>query len=445
MKKNRRKIRALIALCVTMVILSGCKKKSEVEAIGSLEAAQSSEGSQMAEGEDVAAESETDEYGNVIDHIVETAEAPLVEETTREPGESLPDVAVYDDTVLENYVLEINNSERYTINIPKEYEKKNFDKYKTYLVKENTQIFIYCINQTFEKSNEIYYSTPVQDALYRFPYQIDGVDFTASVMDRKAVSSLDIKGKKVAREIPVIEFASIDKKNFVKPVVVSYFVPYDDRGFALIAVSTDQSEGQLDTILTDMVSTLGTYIPGKTEALYEFDDNLYVANDKTGISFPYPAGWTLSRTDKGYIVISAPKDGSLFDGAKIIYKSDSTGEYVTDYAQYAGIPDDIAYIYMNSHAYAEEQLKSDFMVMAMDDAMTLDGVPCHLFQIEDYIKPQNKTAELLLPSTGAKIYSYRYTFNSNGIPAMVSFHYTANNQFQVRDMAEQVMSKMTLK
>lgn len=421
--------------------MTGCGKKEDIGELGSIEES-------VINPEH---EYETDENGEIIEtdedgQPVTEPETTLVEETTREPSESLPDFPIYDDTTLDGYTLNINNSERFTINYPEGYDAIVKDKYKTYLIKENTQIFFYCINQKFDTTNSVYYSTQVTDSLYRFPYAIDGVSFTASVIDRKAVEQKNINGKIVARETPMIEFASENIREFVKPTCVSYFTTFDDRGFALIAVSTDKTESELDTILTDMVSTLGTYIPSNKEVLYEFNGNKFVASDKTGISFPYPDGWKVTMDIKtGFVVISAPNDGGIYEGAKIIYKSDEKNEFVEDYAQFAGIPEQIAYIYMQRGKYDKDKLAADFEVRSMDDTVKIDGVKCYLFEIKDFIMPLNKTAELLLPSTGNEIYSFRYTFNSNSIPAMVSFHYTANNKYQVRDLADEIMKEITIK
>jgi hypothetical protein len=438
----------LLLLSYSLVALSGCAKKEDTNTIGSLEGSvapgEASLGDQVGDGSSDEEIYETDEFGNTIDWTEEPDETTLIEETTREPSEILPEVAIYDKTVLDNYNLEINSSERFIINYPKGYTIKPVDKYKTYLTKEKTQFFVYCINRNFVEPNQIYYSSEVTDSLYRFPYSIDGVKYTASIMDRKAVTYKTIAGKEVSREAPSIEFASTDKTTYVKPICVSYFVPFNDKGFALIAVSTDKTEDELDEVLTNMVSTLNTYTPSRYEAQYDYNGNMFIASDKTGITFPYPEGWTVSSSKNGFVIISSPNDGSLYDGAKIIYKTDKEHQYVEDYAQFAGIPLSIANLYMKP-GYEPDMLAADFTVLSMDDSVTVDGVKCYLFQIEDYIKPLTKTAELLLPSTGEKIYSYRYTFNSNGIPTMVSFQYTANNQYQVRDMAEEIMSKITVK
>lgn len=435
----KKKQLIVLGIAILTVSLSGCGNKQGDETIGTLEATMSTEDIESSIEEDSSnAESESESSET------ETQETITIPETTREASEVLPDAAIYDDTVLENYVLEINNAERYTVNYPEGYEIEPKDKYKTYLVQDNTQIFFYCINDTFEDSNSVFHSTQIDDALYRFPYTIDGKDYTASVIDRGKVSQIDVNGKTVSREIPSIEFASNDISSFVKPVCISYFTTFNDRGFALIGVSTDKTEEELEIVMHDMVATLGTYTPAKTEAQYEFAENTYVANDKTGITFPYPEGWEVQKTEDGLVVISAPKDGSLYDGAKIIYKSDESHEFLDDYAQFAGISDLIAPIYMQS-GYQKDYLKTEFLVTSMDDSCTLDGIKCILFEIEDRLLPMNKATELLLPSTGDTIYSFRYTFNSNGIPAMVSFQYTKNNKYQVRDMADNIMSKITLK
>lgn len=438
----KKKCMAFIVLACLLLTATSCGRKDENSTIGSLDGSMSSE-------DIIAAEStKTQEQENNMESSEATEtdelETVYIPETTREPSEILPDVAIYDSTVLENYVLDINNAERYTINYPEGYSVTQVDKYKTFLVQDNTQIFLYCINDEFDSSQHVFFSTQIDDELYRFPYVIDGKNYTASVMDRGTASHLEINGKDVVRETPKIEFASDDIKSFVRPTCVSYFTSFNERGFALIAVSTDKEIGELDNVLTDMFSTLGTYIPSKAEAKYEFDGRLFVANDKTGISFPYPEGWELATRENGFVVISAPSDGSLYDGAKIIYKSDEKHEFVEDYAQYAGIVEEIAPFYMTG-SYDKESLGTEFLVMSMDDTVTVDGIKCYLFEIEDSLLPFNKTTELLLPSTGEKIYSYRYTFNSNGIPVMVSFHYTKNNKYQVRDMADNIMKKITVK
>lgn len=433
----KKKHLILLCLAALSLSLSGCGNKEDDATIGSLDTTMSTddiEASGEAETSEEESESETETEMETI----------TIPETTREASESLPDVAVYDDTVLDNYTLEINNAERYTINYPKGYEVQEKDKYKTFLVQENTQIFVYCINDTFETSNTVFHSTQIDDALYRFPYSIDGKKYTASVMDRGKTTQIEVNGKRVAREIPTIEFASDDITSFVKPTCISYFTSFNNRGFALIGVSTDKTLEELEAVLNDMVSTLGTYTPAKNEAQYEFGDNMFVANDKTGITFPYPENWKLTRTDEGLVVISAPNDGSLYDGAKIIYKSDESHTYVEDYAQFANITELLAPIYMQK-GYDKEYLGTEFLVTTMDDTVTIDGIECILFGIEDSLLPLNKATELLLPSTGEKIYSYRYTFNSNDIPVMVSFQYTNNNKYQVRDMADNIMSKITVK
>ncbi len=433
----KKKYLILLCLAALSLSLSGCGNKEDDATIGSLDASMSTEDIE-ASGE---AETSEEESESESETELETITIP---ETTREASESLPDVAIYDDTVLDNYTLEINNAERYTINYPKGYEVQEKDKYKTFLVQENTQIFVYCINDTFESSNGVFHSLQIDDALYRFPYSIDGKKYTASVMDRGKTTQIDINGKKVTREIPTIEFASDDISSFVKPTCISYFTSFNDRGFALIGVSTDKTLEELEGVLNDMVSTLGTYTPAKSEAQYEFGGNMFVANDKTGISFPYPENWKLTRTKEGLVVISAPNDGTLYDGAKIIYKSDESHAYVEDYAQFAGITELLAPIYMQN-GYDKEYLGTEFLVETMDDTVTIDGIKCILFGIEDSFLPLNKATELLLPSTGEKIHSFRYTFNSNDIPVMVSFQYTDHNKYQVRDMADNIMSKITVK
>ena len=245
------------------------------------------------------------------------------------------------------------------------------------------------------------------------------------------------------REEAYIEFASMDLTKYVTPTCVSYFTPFDDRGFAIIAFSTDQSASDLDQILSDMVSTLGTYVPSKSEAAFEIADTVYAPRDNTGIQIPYPAGWTVTASGE-YTIISAPENDDLFSGAKIIYMTDYNRKYVDDYAQFAGIPDLIAKIYM-SHGYDAEKMSTDFTVLSMDDTISLNGLPCILFEIEDWLKPLNKTNELLLPSSGEKVYSYRYTFNNNGLPAMISFQYTDHNKYQVRDMADILMKQVIIK
>lgn len=435
-------------LLLLLSSISACSTRTD-NAIESLEE-QTYEESQNEESEntsnDALGEDATDEYGNPIEEdstLDSEPETELVAETEREPSESLPDTAIYDNTVLDNYNLSIHSSERYTINYPNGYDVIPKDKYKTYLVKDNTQIFVYCINSFFENSDTVYYSTEIQDALYRMPYTIDGVSFTASVMDRKPVTKINIKGKDVAREEAYIEFASKDITKYVTPVCVSYFLPFDNRGFALIAYSTDQTAEELDTVLTDMVSTLGTYVPSKYEANFEIADTMYTPNDNTGIQIPYPDGWNI-QIKNGLAIISAPENDELFSGAKIIYMTDTRRKYVDDYAQFAGVPDLIASLYMQP-GYDPEKMSNDFTVLAMDDKITLDGLPCILFQIEDWLKPLNKTNELLLPSSGEKVYSYRYTFNNNGIPAMMSFQYTNHNKYQVRDMADVIMKQIIIK
>jgi len=439
----------LVILCILLPVLTACGNKNGASDISSLE----------------SPTVETDEYGNEIDHdtagfsgeensetnengdpiIEETIDTIIVTipETTREPSEELPEVPIYDHTVLDNYVLNINKSERYTVNYPEDFTADSVDKYKTFLVKENTQIFFYCINNSFTNSDQVYYSTQVSDELYRFPYAIDNKDYTASVMSRKNITYKDINGKNVARETPLIEFSSKDARSFVRPVCISYFTTFDNKGFAILAVSTDKTEDELDVILTDMISTLGTYTPSKYEAEYEFNGHKFVANDSTGISFSYPDGWVVKNEKNGFVSITAPS-GSLYDGAKIIYKSDAGHEYVTDFAQFANITKAIAPIYMTA-SYDEEKLATDFLVMSMDDGFTLDGSTCYLFQIEDHLMPLNKTVEILLPSMGEYLYSYRYTFESKGIPVMVSFQYTTNNQYQVRDLADNIMSDIVVR
>lgn len=431
----------LIALGAAIISVSctsctGCSRKDDSQTVDALEASMSTEGmesSESDEGEENPEESTEEETEGVV-----------IPETTREASEELPDEAIYDDTVLDGYKLQINSAERYTINFPADYEVKPTDKYKTYLVKENTQIFVYCIDETFSKSRSVSYSLQIEDALYRFPYQIDGKDYTASVMDRGAITEEDVNGKSVIREMPSIEFASTDNKYFVKPICISYFTSFDDRGFAIIGTSTDKTEEELEAVMHDMMSTLGTYTPAKREANFEYADRWFVADDNTGISFPYPRDWTISRTKDGLVVFSAPQDNNLYDGAKIIYKSDSAHKYVEDYAQFANITDLLVPLYMQS-GYQKDKMSTDFLVESMDDTCTVDGVKCLLFEIEDQLLPLNKANELLLPSSGEKIHSFRYTFNSNSIPVMVSFHYTDNNKYQMRDMADTIMKQITVR
>ena len=142
----KKKYLILLCLAALSLSLSGCGNKEDDATIGSLDVSMSTEDIE-ASGE---AETSEEESESESETELETITIP---ETTREASESLPDVAIYDDTVLDNYTLEINNAERYTINYPKGYEVQEKDKYKTFLVQENTQIFVYCINDTFESSN----------------------------------------------------------------------------------------------------------------------------------------------------------------------------------------------------------------------------------------------------------------------------------------------------
>lgn len=427
-------------LVLLILSISGCHKKNP-DTIESL-----SEASVSASDETDAADS-SDSSADVSseEETLETTETEteLVPETTRVSSENLPDTAIYNDTVLDNYTLTIDAAQRFTINYPKDFSVDKEDAYKTYLTKDNTQIFIYCVNQAFDNCDEVYYSDQIQDALYRMPYTIDGENYTLSVIDRDPVTHITIGDKTVARETATAEFSSHDLSKLSKPLCISYFTAYDDRGFALIAYSTDKSSEELDKILTDMMSTLGTYTPSRNEAAFEFASDIFSPNDGTGIKLPYPSDWSISTT-AGFSVISAPENDTIYTGAKIIYRSDKDHSLVTDYAQYAGITDEIAKIYMKT-GYEPDKMNNEFTVLSMDSNVSLNGAPCYLFQIKDSLHPLNKTNELLLPSCGEDIYSYRYTFNSNGIPVMVSFQYTEGNEYQVRDMADLIMEQIVTK
>lgn len=429
-------------LVLLILSISGCHKKSS-DVIESLSEAPVSE----SESSD-AETADSSESSADIPSEEETAETPeeeteLVPETTRVSSENLPDTAIYDDTVLDNYTLTIDAAQRFTINYPKDFTVSKEDAYKTYLTKDNTQIFVYCVNQVFDNCDEVYYSDQIQDALYRMPYTIDGESYTLSVIDRDPVTHITVGDKTVARETATAEFSSHDLSKLSKPLCISYFTAYDDRGFALIAYSTDKSEEELDKLLTDMMSTLGTYTPSRNEAAFEFASDVFSPNDGTGIKIPYPDGWTISNA-AGFSVISAPENDTIYTGAKILYRSDAKHSLVTDYAQYAGITDQLAKLYMKS-GYDPAKMSNEFTVLSMDSNVSLNGAPCYLFQIKDSLHPLNKANELLLPSSGEDIYSYRYTFNSNGIPVMVSFQYTEGNEYQVRDMADLIMEQIVLK
>lgn len=172
-------------LVLLILSISGCHKKNP-DTIESL-----SEASISASDEPDAADS-SDSSADVSseEETLETAEAEteLVPETTRVSSENLPDTAIYNDTVLDNYTLTIDAAQRFTINYPKDFSVDKEDAYKTYLTKDNTQIFVYCVNQAFDNCDEVYYSDQIQDALYRMPYTIDGENYTLSVIDRDPVT-----------------------------------------------------------------------------------------------------------------------------------------------------------------------------------------------------------------------------------------------------------------
>lgn len=445
MKKRKICYCAAIGLLLLISSTACGHNEDDIGELGTLDSALFESG---GENESAATPSNVilDSNGNpMTDAAGETMTIPAsaIEETTREPSEELPEVAIYDKTVLPGYSLEINKALRYTMNYPEGYSVSPADKYKTFLVKDDTQLFVYCINSEFEDSESVYYSGQISDELYRFPYTLDGKAYTATVMDRGKHEKKEVNGKTVIRETPMIEFVSDDITSFIKPTCVSYFTDYDGRGFAIIAVSTDKTTEELDKTLSDMMSTLGTYVPAKSEAKYETGSSLFVAKDKTGNDFPYPDGWQKS-TENGFVIFTPPDDASLYAGAMIIYKSDEKHELVEDSAQFAGITDALAPIFMQA-GYDKEQLGTNFVVNSMDDNVSLDGVPCILFEVTDLLQPYTKAVELLLPSSGEEVHSYRYTFDSNGIPCMVSFVYASGNKYQVRDMADDIMSKINVK
>ena len=105
-------------LVLLILSISGCHKKNP-DTIESL-----SEASVSASDETDAADS-SDSSADVSseEETLETTETEteLVPETTRVSSENLPDTAIYNDTVLDNYTLTIDAAQRFTINYPKDF------------------------------------------------------------------------------------------------------------------------------------------------------------------------------------------------------------------------------------------------------------------------------------------------------------------------------------
>ena len=83
-------------------------------------------------------------YVSSEEETLETAETEteLVPETTRVSSENLPDTAIYNDTVLDNYTLTIDAAQRFTINYPKDFSVDKEDAYKT-ISRKITHRFLY--------------------------------------------------------------------------------------------------------------------------------------------------------------------------------------------------------------------------------------------------------------------------------------------------------------
>ena len=92
----KKKYLILLCLAALSLSLSGCGNKEDDATIGSLDVSMSTEDIE-ASGE---AETSEEESESESETELETITIP---ETTREASESLPDVAIYDDTVLDNY------------------------------------------------------------------------------------------------------------------------------------------------------------------------------------------------------------------------------------------------------------------------------------------------------------------------------------------------------
>lgn len=112
-------------LVLLILSISGCHKKNP-DTIESL-----SEASVSASDETDAADS-SDSSADVSseEETLETAETELVPETTRVSSENLPDTAIYNDTVLDNYTLTIDAAQRFTINYPKDFSVDKEDAYR---------------------------------------------------------------------------------------------------------------------------------------------------------------------------------------------------------------------------------------------------------------------------------------------------------------------------
>lgn len=115
-------------LVLLILSISGCHKKNP-DTIESL-----SEASVSASDETDAADS-SDSSADISSEkeTLETTETEteLVPETTRVSSENLPDTAIYNDTVLDNYTLTIDAAQRFTINYPKDFSVDKEDAYKT--------------------------------------------------------------------------------------------------------------------------------------------------------------------------------------------------------------------------------------------------------------------------------------------------------------------------
>lgn len=385
------------------------------------------------------------EYESELQNSTEEETQNLIEETSRETSEVLPDVPSYNKFTLDGYKEYTNIAQRFIYSYPSDYEFTEVNQYISYFKKENTQISLLCLNEEYNDGYAVSYSAKVNDFLDQVTYLNNGEYYKKALIDRSKTEKIQLDNKVVFKEIPMIEFTTKNYSSFIKPNCIAYYISYDNRGFMLLGISDDQDTITLEERMKIITNSLSGYLPSKSQAQLQYGENNFIPKDNTGISFPYPEGWNIENDNKtGFVIISAPHDGSIYDGSRIIYKSDEKNDYVNDFAQFAGIPSIIAYLSL-PQGYDSENIKTNFTVLSMDDKVRLNGAKCYLFEIEDQIIPLNKAMDLLLPASGPNIKSYRYTFNSNDIPVMISFQFDDSNRYQVRDMADDIISKLILK
>lgn len=400
-----RKINLLIVAAI--LILAGCSKEKENNVYGEL----------PTESETVS-----ESYDSIYDVIGEN-----VDEV-----ETLPDREVSEPAP--GYMDHKNAGIGLVLEYPDEYISESDENFLKLDDEKRTIIVYYSPTPCAEPLQLVSQISKAKDINFSY----NGEEYRNVLLDTYSREPVD--GLNAYKEYPVMEFCNT-KFEFIKPACVTLYAVVDGKGVIVIGLSMDEEIEKLESEVIDIVKSFKPYEPVKDDFLsQEYKD---YDDAETNISFSYPGDWVL--TDKNGKVLIEPLSSSNLAGAKIIYFSDASNQYVEDYAGYA---QDIKYIIANTYVkrdkpFNEEELEINTVVESTQ-FIKIAGSDAICFEISEEYLPKTYEGDRYLTS-GGTIKSIRYCFDSNNIPVMISIQFPEGLRVPLQDIIDKVVESIELR